>query len=562
MTAIFFQVFESLGYATASVFVMGMAMWLLLAWCRVQSPAIQRFAWLLVLAPGVVVWRMSMVLPVLPAREVAAIERVPEVVETRRVVVESGGEFTADESFEFADAAAATQPAGFDWRYPLLLGGWVAGMVVVAGRFGYSYVTFARGLPPSLPGDAWWEGEVQEVCDELSIRRPITLHVTRELGPALCWLPSGYRLLVPRDAWRGLSGPQRRAILRHELAHLVRGDLWKSFLARLLAWPQWFNPLAWLAVSRFEEAAEWACDDAALASESEGRFDYLRALVELGQANLSTPALHAAIQGGSLHCRVRRLLSPTGKDSVMKKIFVLAAAMVLAAGGFARIRLASAQAPARGGAVAVADESALSDAPGAAARVASATAASSATKAVAQGGAEAFVDLQRVMKESYAFNQRMSPLQKKIQEFDQECKEQVAALAVLREETRTANDAGTKALAEKTLAEGQAKFQLKVAAVKKQFLEGEAKIYHEAFEEVRATVAEYAKQHGIRVVRRRSASNPNSLDYATDEPVDTSDRMAMLARINRPVLYGEVPADSPVDITEAILERLNGVKTR
>ena len=54
--------------------------------------------------------------------------------------------------------------------------------------------------------------------------------------------------------------------------------------------------------------------------------------------NSSTSTLQAAVHGGSLQCRVRRLLSPTGKDSVMKKLVVVAAALSLAAGGFARIR--------------------------------------------------------------------------------------------------------------------------------------------------------------------------------------------------------------------------------
>jgi hypothetical protein len=139
---------------------------------------------------------------------------------------------------------------------------------------------------------------------------------------------------------------QRRSILRHELAHYVRGDLWKSLLARLLASPQWFNPLAWLAVRRFEEAAECACDDAALAAEPEGAFDYLRALLELGESDCSTPALQAAVHGGSLQRRVRRLLSCAGKDSATKQLIVVFAALALGAGGFARIQFARANSPA------------------------------------------------------------------------------------------------------------------------------------------------------------------------------------------------------------------------
>jgi hypothetical protein len=133
----------------------------------------------------------------------------------------------------------------------------------------------------------------------------------------------------------------------------------------------------------------------------------------------------------------------------------------------------------------------------------------------------------------------MSPPKEKIQKFDQECKEQVAVFSVLRDELKTASEAGTKSLLEKELAEGQAKFQSKVATARKEFLEAEAKIYHETFEQVRATVTEYAKQHGIRVVRRRSGSNAAADEKVTEDKVDTTDRMAMLARINRPIIYSD-----------------------
>ncbi len=336
---------NSLGQATAGVTVIGVAIWLLLRMCRVQSWAIQRFAWLLVLLPGVIIWRIPVVLPVLPARPMAKIDlkRASEIPQSS---TQSGRGFSFGKSTDQSPATAPSDSTISAMMCTALLGGWLMGMVVVAGRAAGLYLAFVRGLPRSLPALARWSAELQEVCDELLIPRRIRLHVTVGSGPALGLLPSGYRLLVPQSMWAHLTSQQRRAILRHELTHYIRGDLWKSLLARILSWPQWFNPLAWLAVRRFEEAAEWACDDAALAIESEARFDYLRALLALGTSHLSTPALQAAVHGGSLQCRVRRLLSPTGKDSRMKKFVVIAVALALSAGGFARIQLATAQSPA------------------------------------------------------------------------------------------------------------------------------------------------------------------------------------------------------------------------
>ena len=98
----------------------------------------------------------------------------------------------------------------------------------------------------------------------------VPLWVTANVGPLLCLVPRGYRLVVPAGLWQRLAPAGRLSILRHELAHLQRRDLLKSILVRLLMLPHWFNPLAWLAVRRFDEAAEWACDEVAKGADLEG----------------------------------------------------------------------------------------------------------------------------------------------------------------------------------------------------------------------------------------------------------------------------------------------------
>jgi hypothetical protein len=80
----------------------------------------------------------------------------------------------------------------------------------------------------------------------LPIRSPflsIPLLVSRETGPALCWSRAGHRLVVPESLWAGLSTSERSAILRHELEHYRRGDLWTALVVRGLAILHWFHPM-------------------------------------------------------------------------------------------------------------------------------------------------------------------------------------------------------------------------------------------------------------------------------------------------------------------------------
>jgi hypothetical protein len=150
--------------------------------------------------------------------------------------------------------------------------------------------------------------------------------MTDELGPLLYWAPWSYLVLAPRGLWVALSGAERRSILRHELAHLRRWDLQKSLLIRLAALPQWFNPLVRLAVRRFDEAGEWACDEAAGMNPA-ARLAFARVLLRAaeGVVGVKKAALPGArgLRGGVLGRRVRRLVYPRFKEESMMKKFTL-----------------------------------------------------------------------------------------------------------------------------------------------------------------------------------------------------------------------------------------------
>ena len=102
-------------------------------------------------------------------------------------------------------------------------------------------------------------------------------------------------------------------------------------MVRLLSLPQWFNPLSWLAAGWFDEAAEWACDEAAKGASFEGCREYAKALLKIDAVFGPRLSHHAAASGRGLSVRVQRLLNPQVKeDSLMKKITILGTALGLA----------------------------------------------------------------------------------------------------------------------------------------------------------------------------------------------------------------------------------------
>lgn len=128
---------------------------------------------------------------------------------------------------------------------------------------------------------AQWSNEWKAVCAGSGVQRIPRLCLTESIGPGLCPGVMTPSLILPVVLWQELDASQRQAVLRHEAAHLVRRDLWRSLLVRLLGLPHWFNPFAWLAVRRFEEAAEWACDEAATKSSIETGCEFAELLISL-----------------------------------------------------------------------------------------------------------------------------------------------------------------------------------------------------------------------------------------------------------------------------------------
>ena len=154
----------------------------------------------------------------------------------------------------------------------------------------------------------------------------------------LCRLPGAYCVVVPANGWQRLNETQRAAILRHELAHLQRGDVWSSLLARLLAMPHWFNPLAWCAVRRFDEVGEWACDQQTVGNHPDSVPVYARAMLEIVQSR-SGGVMSSAASGSALSKRLRRLLLEQPEDSVMKRCLVGVVLVALAGAGLLRVHL-------------------------------------------------------------------------------------------------------------------------------------------------------------------------------------------------------------------------------
>jgi beta-lactamase regulating signal transducer with metallopeptidase domain len=341
----------------ASAMVVAGAMRLL----KIASPRAWRAAYCLVLVQGWLVVHPRIELPwgepqpaesgsVVAAREPQAREQTATPAPREVAAAEPHKEWlssSAAEGDELIPPQAATipehvrpqtakAPLGGGWLATIatsLLVVWAAGILAAAAALAMSYWRFLREIGVSRPLAPEWLDEWRLALAEHGGMRRMELLVTANFGPLVCWTPQGRRVLVPENLWRELNAVQRLAVLRHELAHCRRGDLWKSLAVRLLAAPHWFNPFAWQAVRKFDEAAEWACDALAQRTE-EDRLEYAKALLRLCHCRASRRSLAAAAGGRRVAARLQRILSPQHDvESLLRKsaLVMCAAALLLVA---------------------------------------------------------------------------------------------------------------------------------------------------------------------------------------------------------------------------------------
>lgn len=106
----------------------------------------------------------------------------------------------------------------------------------------------------------------------------------------------------------GLTGSQRKLILRHEEAHIRNLDtLLKPAVYLVVLW-HWYNPLAWLAWRAFSADLEMACDEAVVASMPPGqRLAYAETLFEVLSGCTQNAFCVNALGGGPVQTVKRRV---------------------------------------------------------------------------------------------------------------------------------------------------------------------------------------------------------------------------------------------------------------
>lgn len=231
------------------------------------SPTWQYVLWVGVLLVMVVPISVKVPALVQPLQEKQVVQTVPlpaEQTMTEQPVPVDTVEAPAGEILPFTGETALPPVPWWDVLAVL----WVLGAL---GSLGYrltGYFRFSRyirrtGKPMELAGVP----KRLRVCKTSAAVSPMVMGIFRPV------------LILPETA---LTESRLPYVLRHELVHYRRGDIFWRWLAVLATSIHWFNPVVYVAAAQMQEACEISCDWCVVRSmEQAKRDDYMRVILEL-----------------------------------------------------------------------------------------------------------------------------------------------------------------------------------------------------------------------------------------------------------------------------------------
>jgi beta-lactamase regulating signal transducer with metallopeptidase domain len=230
--------------------------------------------------------------------------------------------------------APETNPA--ETLVAFFVSAWMAGALAILG---YAVVKASR-IQCNLRRTRA-EPDLELECEFLELGRRLGLRGR----PKLCLLESAGQPFV-WGIWRGCiylpaSFPrlgrarERKVVLAHELAHVLRWDALVNLLQVIAQALFWFHPAVWWLNSRLRQEREKCCDEMAIAALGVEASAYGAALVDhlVAQFNPAVPPSSLAISGRAreLEDRLKTILMPGRRflwrpsGSVLLTILVLAA---------------------------------------------------------------------------------------------------------------------------------------------------------------------------------------------------------------------------------------------
>lgn len=219
---------------------------------------------------------------------------------------------------------------------------WAVGALLSTAALLGGLARLRRIASRATPVDDRWADLTRDLARESGVRRRVAVLFSDHPSLLVTWGVVRPKIVLPLAA-RGWSDARARIVMRHELAHVSRGDWLALIVAEIARGLNWFNPLLWFACRQLRRESERACDDAVLRG-GVGGAEYASHLVALARTlrtrrrpSVLAPAM---ARPSGLERRIDAMLSTRINRTPLTRSARLAAAVVLfvAAGSVAGLR--------------------------------------------------------------------------------------------------------------------------------------------------------------------------------------------------------------------------------
>lgn len=247
-------------------------------------------------------------------------------VESSGLSLESG---VADVDVE--TTVVAPTPTGVSWM-SVLAGLWGFGSLIALAGLSIGFLRLARLRRRCTPVSGVRQTQTLALARECGVRRPVALFHSSDHTQPVTYGVLTPGIVLPADAehW---SDERWHIVLRHELAHIARGDAAVQITSEVLRILQPVNPLVWIACRRLRQESEYACDDQVLRG-GVPPIDYATHLLDiardLSDRHVAIAAAPAIAHPSTLERRIVAMLqATTNRSPLTRRGWIAAAAAAL-----------------------------------------------------------------------------------------------------------------------------------------------------------------------------------------------------------------------------------------
>jgi len=164
----------------------------------------------------------------------------------------------------------------------LLLGAWTIGALTTGFLAWRRWNRFQQLTSNAAPASQKWQALASRLSTELSLRRtPEIVQVPGRLPPLVVPGWRQPRVLLPAELIDGLTPPQQKALLLHELIHIKRRDHLVRMLESAVSVVYWWLPIVRWIGPQLRACEENCCDAAVVAFQPNERRDYAQLLLDV-----------------------------------------------------------------------------------------------------------------------------------------------------------------------------------------------------------------------------------------------------------------------------------------